>query len=457
MARKKLRLILWLAGLIVLPAPLWGATPKVLWVHKTAEHFVAGPAVGEKFLYASALGPFNTAALYALDLDPAAKNRIAWSKGPPGLKMPTVSTPALLDGRLFFGDGMHQTDGATLHCVSADSGGRVWQLYVPGQLVHLEGRPAIAAGRGYIGGGNAGVLCIDINRVKVDGKERKLSDVAEENAKRWKELMAKFEEEKKKDPDFAIPPNEDALAQAEPAIVWKKGAGEWHVDAAVTVVGEKVLAASAYLDAEKTGKRSLFCLNAGDGKTLWEAPLRFNPWAGPVVTGKTVLIGGSSIRFDPATLAGAKGEAAAVDLDSGTIRWRKELPGGVVSAPALVGDVAIFTITDGSVRAFEVADGKERWMYAAGAALFAGAAVGGQTVYAADLKGVVHAIGLKDGRKEWTLDLRTAPEVKTGGMVYGTPVVSGGRLYVATCSLVEDGTERRPNAVVCVDVGGPSP
>ena len=45
-------------------------------------------------------------------------------------------------------------------------------------------------------------------------------------AAKWKELQAKYEEDKKKDPDFAIPPSEDALPKPAPeARSGSRGAG----------------------------------------------------------------------------------------------------------------------------------------------------------------------------------------------------------------------------------------
>src|SRR5262249_26831098 len=93
--------------------------------------------------------------------------------------------------------------------------------------------------------------------------------------------------------------------------------------------------------------------------------------------------------------------------------------------------------------------GLEKWTYDAKAPFFAGPAVTEQTVYAADLKGIVHALNLADGKKQWVLDLAADPATRTAGMVYGSPLVHGGRLYLATCNL-GDTRGKAANVVVCI-------
>jgi outer membrane protein assembly factor BamB len=425
------------------------AGPKILWVYRARDHFIASPVPDGDRLFASGLGPFNVATFYCLAADAKAPKRVLWTKTTPSLKLPTVSSPAVTGGRLIFGDGMHQTDDAVLHCLGADRGAPLWQLPVLGKLVHLEGSPTVAGGRVYIGGGAAGVLCVDPDRVTLNGKEQSLTAVRKALDRKWKQLLARYEAEKKKDPDFAVPPREDDLPKPAPRRVWQRGRARWHVDAPVAVVGGRVLAASAYLDREKLGDRALYCLDARTGKEVWKTPLRLNPWGGPSVAGAVVVVGGSTIGYDPKALAGARGEVAALTLADGKVRWRKAVPGGIVSCVALADGAAVATATDGKVRAFELRGGLRRWVYDAGAPFFAPPAVAGGVVYAADLKGVVHAIGLKDGRGRWTLDLGSAAEVKAPGMVYAGPVVHGGRLYVATCNL-EGPHAQQPTAVACI-------
>jgi len=190
---------------------------------------------------------------------------------------------------------MHQTDGATLHCLRADTGLPLWQLPVPGTLVHLEGSPTVEKGRVYLGGGAAGVLCVDMNRVSLDGKEMDLAAIQKVLDVKWAALQKKYEEDVKKDPDFAVKPTEAQLPKPSPRKVWEQGKDKWHVDAPVAVAGDLVLAASAFLDNEKVGDRALLALDAATGAVKWRTPLALNPWGGPTVSGDTIIVGGSNI------------------------------------------------------------------------------------------------------------------------------------------------------------------
>src|SRR5262249_6325302 len=88
------------------------ATPTGLWVWQSKEHYIASPVPHGKRLYVPSLGTFNLGRFACLDTEPGAKTRILWSKSVPSLKLPIVSSPGISGGRVVFGDGMHQTDGA---------------------------------------------------------------------------------------------------------------------------------------------------------------------------------------------------------------------------------------------------------------------------------------------------------------------------------------------------------
>ena len=426
--------------------------PKVLWVHESTDQFIANGSPGGQAVFVPALGTLNSGVMAALSTEPgAAGKRVLWSKSQPAIKLPTVCAPAVVGGKLIFGDGMHQNNNPTLYCVDAATGAAVWQLPVGGDLSHIEGTPAVAEGRAFFGAGSAGVICVDVNRVTLNGKETDAAGVAQSIAAKWNELQAKYEEDKKRDPDFAIPPSEDALPKPSPKVVWRQGDGQggrkaWHVDSPLAVAGDRVLVGSAFLDAEKTGERAVMCLGAVDGDLKWRVEVPHNPWGGPTVAGDVVLVGCSSVRLDPEQLGGAAGEVVAIGLADGQVKWRKDVGAGVLSSVAATADLAVFTTTDKKVRAVDLKTGADRWTYQAKAPFFGGPAVAADAVYAADLNGVLHAVGLADGRARWRMDL--GKETKAPGHVYGSPVVDGGRIYVSTCNL--DAQDARKTVVVCV-------
>lgn len=422
---------------------------KVLWALKGKDHYVAAAVpLGDK-LFVSALGAFNVPTFSALSTDIKAANRTLWTKSTPSLKLPTVSSPAIAGGRLIFGDGMHQTDGAVLHCVEADGGFPVWQYPVPGNLVHLEGSPTALGNKIYIGGGAAGALCIDGDALTFEGKPLDAAAIKKTLGERWKGLLAKYDDEKKKNPDFAVPPSEDQLPRALPTLVWQQGKEAWHVDAPVAVAKGKVLVASAFLDKEKVGDRALICLDAATGKIEWKKPLKLNPWGGPTVAGDIVVVSGSTIGYDPAKLKGAKGFIAAFKLSDGAELWSKEITGGVLSCVAVGDGAAVITATDGKVRAFDLQTGERKWIYDAKVPLFAPPAIAKNRVIVGDLKGAIHSIDLESGDGKWIIDLGNDPATKAPGMVYGGPIVSGGRVYVTTCNL-EGPYARQETVVACI-------
>ena len=422
--------------------------PAILWVVKSTDHFIASPVPLKDGVYVAGIGAFNRPSVHVFPL--AAKNppEPKWTKGAPYLKLASVSSPAVAGEYLLFGDGLHTDAGGVLHCVSATTSKPLWQLVMPGELIHLEGAPVVVGGKVFMGGGGAGAFCVEMDKATLDGKEYDLATIAKMQDAKWKELEKKYEEAKAKKDDFAIPPDDSQLLKFAPKKVWQKGAGKWHVDAPVNVAGDVVLVPTSALDKEKAGERALYALKAGDGETIWKKELTYNPWGGATVAGDVVIVPGSSIGYYYKELRGAKGDVTAFDLKTGEQKWRKEIStGGVVGCVAVADNLAVCTATDGKVRAYKVADGERAWLYDAKAPLFAPPAVAGGVVYVADLGGTVHAVDLKTGNAKWTLSL--AKETGAPGMVFGGVTVHGGKLVVATCNI--DGPwVNKETVLVCI-------
>ncbi len=427
------------------------AQPKVLWVHREKEQYIAPFSASGNRLFSTVMGPFNTGALRSFDAGGDGKNPV-WSKGAPAVKLPTVGSPVVSGGRVIFGEGMHQTDGSSLHCLRASDGRSIWRLEVPGELVHIEASPSIAGGRVVVGGGSAGVLCVDLNNVTLGGKEMATAAAEAQIEKLLKDMYDKYEIEKKKDPDFAIPPNEAALPRPAPKLLWQQGKGAWHVDAPVLVAGERIIVTSAFLDKERLGERAVFCLNAATGAELWKVPLKFNAWAGATLAGDRVIVPCSKIRYDPKELPMAKGEVVAINLASGAVEWRKDTSGAILATAAAAGDAVVICDTEGAIRVLEAKSGNPKWNAKVGAPFFAGPAIAGDAIYAADIEGMLHSVGLGDGKPRWKLDLGNDAAVKAPGMVYGSPIVHGGRLFVGTCNL-EGKWAGGETVIVCIGEG----
>ncbi len=423
--------------------------PAVLWAVPSQDHFIAALVPAGDTLVTSSFGAFNKPSVSLLPRSDGKKP--TWTKSTPTLKLASVSSAAVTDKLVIFGDGLHQDSGGVLHALAADTGRPVWQLTLPGDLIHLEGGPTVADGKAFIGGGSAGVICVDADKLTLDGKEVTAAEVTKLQDAKWKELTVAYEDKKKTNPDFAVPPSEDKLPIPEPKRVWQEGAKKWHVDAPVNVAGDFVVVCSGFLDKEKAGERMVAALDRKTGKEVWKEKLGLNPWGGATVSGDTVIVTGSTAGLYFEQIKGAKGEIAAFDLKTGKPKWRKDVPGGVTSCAAVADGLAVVTATDGKVRAYSVSDGERQWIYDAKAAMFAPPAVAAGVVYVADLGGAVHAVGLKDGSAKWKLDLGSDPATKAPGMVYGGVTVADSKLFVGTCNL--EGANRGKGTVLAC-VGG---
>ena len=110
------------------------ATPAVLWSVQSREHYAASPVPAGSDVLFPALGSFNDGVVHSFPMAPKDPKAVkpTWSKGPPFVKLPTVSSPALADGKIVFGAGMHQSDGAALYCFPADGGHLLWMVSMAG-------------------------------------------------------------------------------------------------------------------------------------------------------------------------------------------------------------------------------------------------------------------------------------------------------------------------------------
>jgi alcohol dehydrogenase (cytochrome c) len=96
----------------------------------------------------------------------------------------------------------------------------------------------------------------------------------------------------------------------------------------------------------------------------------------PIVNHSMTIVSGSEVSEESA----ATGEVAALDLDTGKIAWKTELPSPAYGSLLLSNDVLFATSSEGIVHAFDVKTGGEVWQGALPSGTNAGVMISGDTV-----------------------------------------------------------------------------
>jgi len=190
--------------------------------------------------------------------------------------------------------------------------------------------------------------------------------------------------------------------------------------AGVTVDGER-----AYV-ADSNGQ--VFAVDASTGEVEWSESIGRPVDAPPAVAGGAVVVTGRGTAASPAA------SIVAFKAADGSPRWRQVVDSPAIlspSAPAIAGDTALVTFSDGTVRAYDLDSGTERWSSRPGAtptptgsaaALFDGAAFVTDTTA---ITGSVYRIDTSSGSVVWDFAVNEP-------IIQGAPVVSSGSVLVAT-------------------------
>jgi outer membrane protein assembly factor BamB len=137
-------------------------------------------------------------------------------------------------------------------------------------------------------------------------------------------------------------------------------------------------------------------------------------------------------------VGGGDGDLLALDLVSGTLRWKYTTENLIgESSPAVSGDTVYFGDLGGVVHAVGVKDGKARWTFKTGSEIKSS-----PVIVAANSGGPGNndavLIGSYDGHL-YSLDARTGKlrwKVLTKGQVHATPAVQDGLAFVAGCDAI---------------------
>lgn len=202
------------------------------------------------------------------------------------------------------------------------------------------------------------------------------------------------------------------------------GTPEWRFTAAgsytVPTVGERsVYVTSA--DSTEDGYGRLHALDIESGSEKWRFELRGKGGkTSPAVVGDTVYIanGGAEAVY-------------ALEAETGTPRWAVDDVGPAYKSLAVVDNTVyvgtqgrVFDDNDGSVCAIDADTGTVQWELKTDDKIASPPTVTNGTVYTAGRSGSVYAIDSDAGNKNW--------EYTTGDTVESSPAVVGGTVYVGS-------------------------
>jgi outer membrane protein assembly factor BamB len=254
-----------------------------------------------------------------------------------------------------------------LLCLDAKTGAKLWEFQTGS---HTESSPCVVDGRVYFGAGDDGLYCV--------------------NAETGKEIWH-FE--------------------------------GLHIDTSPAVVDGRLFGGSGY------GKFIMFCLDAKNGRRLWEVPSKLPVFGSPTVLGKQVFFGtgtGNLVQRDTGNPAGA---LVCLNAESGAEMWRfSGVKDAIHTRPAVDRRSVYCGSADGHIYCVNRRDGTLRWSHDVGSAIGAAPVLvtcptcgDSNSVYAIGSEGRVCCLDADNGQLFWSFDI--AQQSKLRPQIFSSPRV----------------------------------
>lgn len=383
-------------------------SPALHWTYRPANDaaiFSSPAVVGDHVFFATArVSVFDKKGSGELICLDARDGREIWRGKLPGMRA-TFSSPAVVGDHVVIGEGLHETRDARVSVFDRRDGGLRWTAHTGS---HAESSPVVADGRVFAGAGRDGYRAFDL------------------------------------EPD----------ADGRPRLLWH-APGERYMDASGS---PNVHDGRVFVPMGRWGGHGLACLDADDGAERWRVTTPYPVFSGPTLVPDRGLVligmgngnfvqtaeqalpgelaflrarGASEAELAEATRAlGPAGEVWAIDLESGTVRW-KFAAGRTVLGQVVAGDDAVyFGSRDGHLYRLGY-DGRELARWDARAPIVASPALGEAHVYVVTAAGILYGLDARSLRVVWEMPLQTQA-VAAGDLFISSPVVAHGRIYVGT-------------------------
>jgi outer membrane protein assembly factor BamB len=360
---------------------------------------------------------------------------VIWKFEPPGTPTPSgivFSTPLMAEGRVFL--AVHLGDPFStigrLYSLDAETGTELWRYELNNKKKGVFCSPTFADGKLFIGEGmhensDCRMFCFDA------ATGNKLWDFSTGSHTESKPFVAdgKVWFGAGNDGVYCLDANDGKKIWNYPGL---------HVDGNPVVHEGRLYVGSGISRTYNT--TAMICLDASDGRPIWSTPSEYSCFAAPVVAGQHVYFGLGNGNFS-ASDSSPKGALLCLDTATGKRLWQCDAGDAVLCKPACDLENVYFTSRDGNIYCSNRADGRVRWKKSLGAPIVASPCLISdeaefgtvRSVYVAAADGKVACLDADNGRIFWKLDLARQARLPEA-LIYASPVVVARR---------EGGVERR--------------
>lgn len=175
-----------------------------------------------------------------------------------------------------------------------------------------------------------------------------------------------------------------------------------------------------------TSGEKLYALRAADIVRRIDGDFEVaNRWA-PFKTGGDIWSVPTLTSNGRILLSSLDGKLYAINQSDGKEVWRFDNgKSGLVSTPAIIGDIAYVGGFDSKLHAINLSDGSEKWAFQASYWVWNSPISDGSRVVFGDFNGRLYGVNTSDGSEAWSVSLDKGP-------IVSAPVITAGTLVVAT-------------------------
>jgi outer membrane protein assembly factor BamB len=356
------------------PSETGPARPRLLWRFRCPDNALlyASPAIagGEVVAVATQAGPAGDLFNQIYRLDAATGELIQTID----LPRAGVSSPAIRGPLIIVGEGYHEDSSCRLWAINSRSGGTRGGFFPTAS--HVESSPALDGRRAFFGAGEDGVFGVGIG-------------------------------------------DTGAVAR-----LWHVPGH--HVDSSPVVADGTVFAGSVPGDANP--QPAVLAIDGKTGYVLWTVPVPLPVIAAPAFDAGHlfVALGNGKLDRDAEHPTGA---VWCLDGRSGNRPWAVTTTASIYASPVCQGGRVYVVGGDGLCQCLRQSDGSRMWQTPLNVRVVASPIVSGGAMFVQTQDGTLVKLDADTGREVWRFD--GIEEYVTGHDAHASPVLAGGRIFVA--------------------------